>query len=277
MDKALCKTLQEKAKEIRKLTIKEIGQLTVGHIGGAVDLAELLAVLYAHAMNIDPADSKMPGRDRFILSKGHGGPALYSVLAMKGYIPMEALDTLNQPGTNLPSHCDMNRTNGIDMTTGSLGQGFSCAVGMALAAKMDQLPSYIYTCIGDGESQEGQIWEAAMLAASNRLGNLIAFTDYNKMQIDGYIEEINRLHPLDKKWESFGWHVQSIDGHSVEQIAFAIDNAKKVRNTPSMILLNTIKGKGCCFCENMLSSHSVKNITEEMWKEAIAKLDGEDA
>ncbi|MCI6376348.1 MAG: transketolase [Clostridiales bacterium] len=277
MDKALCKTLQEKAKEIRKLTIKEIGQLTVGHIGGAVDLAELLAVLYYHAMNIDPADSKMPGRDRFILSKGHGGPALYSVLAMKGYIPMEALDTLNQPGTNLPSHCDMNRTNGIDMTTGSLGQGFSCAVGMALAAKMDQLPSYIYTCIGDGESQEGQIWEAAMLAASNRLGNLIAFTDYNKMQIDGYIEEINRLHPLDKKWESFGWHVQSIDGHSVEQIAFAIDNAKKVRNTPSMILLNTIKGKGCCFCENMLSSHSVKNITEEMWKEAIAKLDGEDA
>lgn len=277
MDKALCKMLQEKAKEIRKLTIKEIGQLTVGHIGGAVDLAELLAVLYYHAMNIDPADSKMPSRDRFILSKGHGGPALYSVLAMKGYIPMQALDTLNQPGTNLPSHCDMNRTNGVDMTTGSLGQGFSCAVGMALAAKMDRLPSYIYTCIGDGESQEGQIWEAAMLAASNCLGNLIAFTDYNKMQIDGYIEEINRLHPLDKKWESFGWHVQSVDGHSVEQIAFAIDNAKKVRNTPSMILLNTIKGKGCCFCENMLSSHSVKNITEEMWKEAIAKLDGEDA
>ncbi|MCI5956403.1 MAG: thiamine pyrophosphate-dependent enzyme, partial [Clostridiales bacterium] len=203
MDKALCEMLQEKAKEIRKLTIKEIGQLTVGHIGGAVDLAELLAVLYYHAMNINPDDSKMPNRDRFILSKGHGGPALYAVLAMKGYIPKEELDTLNQPGTRLPSHCDMNRTNGIDMTTGSLGQGFSCAVGMAIAAKMDHLPSYIYTCIGDGESQEGQIWEAAMLAASNRLGNLIAFTDYNKMQIDGYIEEINGLHPLDKKWESF--------------------------------------------------------------------------
>lgn len=170
MDKALCEMLQEKAKEIRKLTIKEIGQLTVGHVGGAVDLAELLAVLYYHAMNINPDDSKMPNRDRFILSKGHGGPALYSVLAMKGYIPKEELDTLNQPGTRLPSHCDMNRTNGIDMTTGSLGQGFSCAVGMAIAAKMDHLPSYIYTCIGDGESQEGQIWEAAMLAASNPAG-----------------------------------------------------------------------------------------------------------
>ncbi len=269
--------LRQKAKEIRKLTIKEIGQLSVGHIGGAVDLAELLAVLYYHVMNINPADPKMKERDRFILSKGHGGPALYSVLAMKGYIAEEALDTLNMPGTNLPSHCDMNRTNGIDMTTGSLGQGFSCAVGMAIAAKMDHLPSYIYTCIGDGESQEGQIWEAAMLAASHQLGNLIAFTDYNKMQIDGYIEEINGLYPLDQKWESFGWYVQSVDGHDVEQIVLAIENAKKAKNKPSMILLNTVKGKGCSFCENMLSSHSVKNITEEMWKDAIAKLDREDA
>lgn len=276
MDKALFDMLREKAKEIRKLTIREIGQLTMGHIGGAVDLAELLAVLYYHAMNVDPSDPKKESRDRFILSKGHGGPALYSVLAMKGYICKEELDTLNLPGTNLPSHCDMNRTNGIDMTTGSLGQGFSCAVGMAIAAKMDRLPSYIYTCIGDGESQEGQIWEAAMLAASHRLGNLIAFTDYNKMQIDGYVEEINGLYPLDKKWESFGWYVQSVDGHDVEQIVFAIENAKKAKSRPSMILLNTIKGKGCDFCENMLSSHSVKNITDEMWKSAIAKLDWED-
>lgn len=277
MHKALYRTIEEKAKEIRELTIQAIGQLTVGHIGGAVDLAELLAVLYYHEMNISPANPKWQDRDRFILSKGHGGPALYSVLAMKGYIPKEQLNTLNQPGTSLPSHCDMKRTNGIDMTTGSLGQGFSCAVGMALGAKMDGLPSYIYTCIGDGESQEGQIWEAAMLAASHHLGNLIAFTDYNKMQIDGYIEEINGLYPLDKKWESFGWYVQSVDGHDVEQIVYAIENAKKVKNRPSMILLNTIKGKGCYFCENMLSSHSVKNITEEMWKCAITKLDKEEA
>lgn len=248
----------------------------MGHIGGAVDLAELLAVLYYHEMNIDPDNPAMRERDRFILSKGHSGPALYSVLAMKGYIDMAELDTLNRPGTNLPSHCDMNRTRGVDMTTGSLGQGFSCAVGMAIAARMDGLPSYIYTCIGDGESQEGQIWEAAMLAASHRLDNLIAFTDYNKMQIDGYVEQINGLHPLDKKWEAFGWHVQSVNGHDVEQIVYAIENAKKIKNLPSMILLNTIKGKGCSFCENMLSSHSVKNITEEMWKDAVARLEREE-
>lgn len=276
MEKARYDMLREKAKEIRKLTIKSIGQLSVGHIGGSVDLAELLAVLYYHEMNIDPTNPKLPTRDRFVLSKGHGGPAVYSVLAMKGYISLTDLDTLNRPGTTLPSHCDMNRTTGIDMTTGSLGQGFSCAVGMAISAKMDGFPSYIYTCIGDGESQEGQIWEAAMLASSRQLGNLIAFTDYNNMQIDGYIEEINGLYPLDKKWESFGWYVQSVDGHSVEQIVHAIENAKKYKNTPSMILLNTIKGKGCDFCENMLSSHSVKNITKGMWQNAIAKLARED-
>ena len=171
----------------------------------------------------------------------------------------------------------MNRTSGIDMTTGSLGQGFSCAVGMALGARMEHLPSTIFTCIGDGESQEGQVWEAAMLAASQRLGNLIAFTDYNKMQIDGYIEDINGLYPLADKWESFGWHVQSVDGHDVSQIAHAIDCARLITGRPSMILLNTIKGKGCCFCENKLSSHSVKNITEEMWQKAVALLDGRDA
>lgn len=277
MEKILENNLREKAKIIRKLTIKGIGELSVGHIGGAVDLCELLAVLYYHVMNIDPQNPTMWERDRFILSKGHGGPALYSTLALKGFIPIEELDTLNRPGTNLPSHCDMNLTTGIDMTTGSLGQGFSCAVGMAIAARAENLPSYIYTCIGDGESQEGQVWEAAMLAASQCLGNLIAFTDYNKMQIDGYIEDINGLHPLDAKWEAFGWHVQSVDGHDVAQIAYAIDNAKKIKNKPSMILLNTIKGKGCYFCENMLNSHSVKNITKQMWEDAIAKLDMEDA
>lgn len=277
MQRLLEENLREKANAIRKLTIREIGQLSVGHVGGAVDLSELLAVLYFHEMRVDPKAPAMRERDRFILSKGHGGPALYATLAMRGFIPMEALDTLNRPGTNLPSHCDMLRTVGVDMTTGSLGQGFSCAVGMALGARMEKLPAYIYTCIGDGESQEGQIWEAAMLAASQRLDNLIAFTDYNKMQIDGYVEQINGLHPLDAKWESFGWHVQSVDGHDVAQIVYAIDNAKKLKNKPSMILLNTIKGKGCSFCENKLGSHSVKNITRQMWEDAIAKLDMEEA
>lgn len=272
MNKTLVTELEEKAKLIRGLTIKEIGQLSVGHIGGSVDLAELLAVLYFHEMNIDPENPMMEERDRFVLSKGHGGPALYATLAIKGYIPYEELDTLNRPGTRLPSHCDMQRTRGVDMTTGSLGQGFSCAVGMALGARIKGIPSYIYTCIGDGESQEGQIWEAAMLAGSKKLENLIAFSDYNKMQIDGYIEDVNGLYPIDKKWEAFNWHVQVINGHDVVQIADAIEIAKKIKNRPSMIIMNTIKGKGCYFCEDMLSSHSVKNITEEMWKTAIEKL-----
>lgn len=277
MEQTLQTMLEAKANEIRKLTIEEIGRLSVGHIGGSVDLCELLAVLYFHAMHIDPQDPRLPERDRFVLSKGHGGPALYATLALRGYFPLEKLQTLNRPGTDLPSHCDMNRTPGIDMTTGSLGQGFSCAVGMALGARMDHLPSTIFACIGDGESQEGQVWEAAMLAGSQRLDNLIAFTDYNKMQIDGYIEDINGLYPLADKWASFGWHVQSVDGHDVSQIAHAIDCARLITGRPSMILLNTIKGKGCFFCENKLSSHSVKNITEEMWQKAVALLDGRDA
>ena len=264
--------LEEKAKEIRKLTIQAIGELGVGHIGGALSLCEVLSVLYFDAMNIDPADAKMEDRDRFVLSKGHGGPAVYATLALKGFIPMEELHTLNRPNTHLPSHCDMRLTNGIDMSTGSLGQGFSAATGMALAAKMDARDLYVYAIVGDGESQEGQIWEAAMLAASQKLDNFIAFTDYNKMQLDGYIEDVNGLYPLDKNWESFGWHVQTADGHDVAAIAHAIDNAKKVKGRPSMIILDTVKGKGGFFCENMVASHNM-NISEETWKKAVEMID----
>ena len=256
--------LEEKAKEIRKLTIQAIGELGVGHIGGALSLCEVLSVLYFDAMNIDPADAKMEDRDRFVLSKGHGGPAVYATLALKGFIPMEELHTLNRPNTHLPSHCDMRLTNGIDMSTGSLGQGFSAATGMALAAKMDARDLYVYAIVGDGESQEGQIWEAAMLAASQKLDN--------KMQLDGYIEDVNGLYPLDKKWESFGWHVQTADGHDVAAIAHAIDNAKKVKGRPSMIILDTVKGKGGFFCENMVASHNM-NISEETWKKAVEMID----
>jgi transketolase len=267
--------LEEKAKEIRKLTLRSIGKLGVGHIGGALSLCEVLSVLYFEVMNIDPSRPDMENRDRLVLSKGHGGPALYAALALKGYLPVEELDTLNQPNTHLPSHCDRRLTRGIDMSTGSLGQGFSAATGMAVAAKLDKRALYIYTIIGDGESQEGQIWEAAMCAGSRRLDNLIAFTDYNKMQIDGVIEDINGLEPLDKKWEAFGWHVQSVNGHDIRQILYAIDNAKKYKGKPSMILLNTIKGKGGYFCENMVASHNMA-ITEDMWKKAIAILDGKE-
>ncbi len=266
------KMLENRAFEIRRLTIQTIGKLGVGHIGGALSLCEVLSVLYFDVLNVNPEDSKMENRDRFVLSKGHGGPALYSALALKGFIPIEELDTLNKPNTNLPSHCDMKRTNGIDMSTGSLGQGFSAATGMAVSAKMDRKSLYVYTIIGDGESQEGQIWEAAMLAGGRGLDNIIAFTDYNKMQIDGLIEEVNGLEPLDRKWEAFGWHVQSIDGHDIKQIIHAIDNAKKIKGKPHMIILNTIKGKGGFFCENSVASHNMP-ISEDTWKKAVELLD----
>lgn len=268
--------LRQKAHEIRRETIRCIGSLGVGHIGGSLSLPEVLAVLYFDKMHIDPKNPKMADRDRFVLSKGHGGPAVYAALALRGYFGIDWLDTLNRPGTNLPSHCDMQRTPGVDMTTGSLGQGFSAAVGMALAAQLDRQNLYVYTIIGDGESQEGQIWEAAMLAGNRQLDNLIAFTDYNKMQLDNYIEADNGLYPLEDKWRAFGWHVQSVDGHDVDAIGHAIDNAQKVKGRPSMILLDTIKGKGCYFCENQLASHNM-SITEEMWKKAVKLLDEEDA
>ena len=268
--------LQQKAQEIRRETIRCIGKLGVGHIGGSLSLPEVLAVLYFDKMRIDPDNPQWEDRDRFVLSKGHGGPAVYAALALRGFFSLDWLDTLNRPETNLPSHCDMNRTPGVDMTTGSLGQGFSAAVGMAIAGQMDRRPCNIYTIIGDGESQEGQIWEAAMLAGNWHLDNLIAFTDYNKMQLDNYIEAENGLYPLEDKWRAFGWHVQSVDGHDVAAIAHAIDNAQKVKGHPSMIILDTIKGKGCYFCENQLASHNM-SITQEMWETAVAMLDEEDA
>ena len=199
----------------------------MGHIGGCLSVVELLTVLYFEAMNIDPKDPKMPGRDRFICSKGHAGPAVYAALANRGFFDKSMLLTLNQGGTNLPSHCDMNRTPGIDMTTGSLGQGFSCAVGAALGAKLARDGATIYTLIGDGESQEGQIWEAAMFAAAKKLDNLIAFTDYNKLQIDGTVAEVNDVAPLAEKWAAFGWNVIEVeDGNDVEQVSAAVAHAK---------------------------------------------------
>ena len=203
--------------DIRCDVLKSIGHLGVGHIGGCLSVVELLSVLYFEAMNIDPANPKKPGRDRFICSKGHAGPAVYAALANRGYFDRKELLTLNEGGTNLPSHCDMNRTVGIDMTTGSLGQGFSCAVGVALGSKLEEDGATIYTLIGDGESQEGQIWEAAMFAAAKGLDNLIAFTDYNKLQIDDLVAKVNDVAPLAEKWAAFGWNVIEVeDGNDVD-------------------------------------------------------------
>ncbi|MBQ9562946.1 MAG: transketolase [Lachnospiraceae bacterium] len=268
------KLLEEKAKEIRKLTLRCIGSLGIGHIGGSMSICDLLSVLYYDKMNVDPKNPQWADRDRLVVSKGHGGPAVYAALASKGFIPVEELDTLNKPHTNLPSHCDKNRTPGIDMTTGSLGQGFAVAVGMATAAKMDKKPLTVYTIVGDGECQEGQIWESALYAGNRGLDNLIAFVDYNKMQVDGLLENISDLYPLDDKWKSFNWFVQVIDGHDVNAISRAIDNASKVKR-PSVIIMHTIKGKGADFCENQPSNHC-RPVSEDEWKGAVAALDKED-
>lgn len=265
--------LEEICKDIRIDTMKCIASIGVGHVGGCLSIAEILTSLYFKHMNVDPKNPKMEGRDRLIVSKGHAGPAVYATLANKGYFDKSELLTLNASGTRLPSHCDMNRTIGIDMTTGSLGQGFSCAVGIALASKMVEDDAYIYTIIGDGESQEGQIWEAGMFAGNKKLSNLIAFTDYNKMQIDGNIEDVNGLAPLDKKWESFGWNTIVIDGHSFDQIDSAIENAKQ-QDKPTMIIADTTKGKGISFVESLGFGNHNMPISKEQLESAIKELGG---
>jgi transketolase len=263
--------LEQQAKDIRKLTIQSIATLGVGHVGGSLSIVDILTVLYYDQMNIDPKQPQMPLRDRFVLSKGHGGPAVYATLAHRGFFDIKELDTLNQPNTNLPSHTDKNKTVGVDMTTGSLGQGFSSAVGMATAAQMDHAPFKVFAIIGDGESQEGQIWEAAMFAGNRKLDHLIAFTDFNKMQIDGTVGDVNDVSPLDKKWEAFNWYVQVIDGHDVMAIKEAIEKAKVYKGKPSMIICNTIKGKGANFCEGTVGSHNLP-VTQEMADKAIEGL-----
>ena len=265
--------LENKCLEIRKNILLEIGTLGVGHIGGSLSMVELLAVLYYKHMNVDPKNPKREGRDRLIVSKGHSGPAVYAVLANMGYFPQDWLKTLNKPGTNLPSHCDMNRTPGIDMTTGSLGQGFSCAVGIALASKLKNDGAKIYTVIGDGESQEGQIWEAAMFASHKKLSNLIAFTDYNKLQLDGKTEDICSIEPLADKWRAFGWNVIEVkNGNSCEEIDKAITFAKS-SNLPTMIILHTVKGHGISFAENAgVKNHSM-TVSKEMFEQGLKELE----
>jgi len=249
-----------------------IGSIGVGHFGGALSIVDILTILYYKVMNIDPKNPKMEGRDRFVLSKGHGGPAVYSVLADKGYFPKSELATLNRLGTNLPSHCDMLLTPGVDMTAGSLGQGFSCAVGIALGSKIKKEDSHVYTIIGDGESQEGIIWEAAMYAAHKKLDNLIAFCDYNKYQIDGSTDEINSLGDLAAKWRSFGWDTHEIDGHDHDAILQVIDKCKATKGRPHMVIAHTIKGKGVSFIEAAGATNHNMPISNEQLAAALAEL-----
>lgn len=265
------KELEEIAKSIRIKTIDAIGFLGVGHIGGSMSIVEILTILYFRKMKVDSDNPKMEDRDKLVLSKGHAGPALYSTLAQKGFFPVEWLHTLNKGGTNLPSHCDMNRTPGIDMTTGSLGQGLSSAIGLTLAMRLDNIDRNVFVIIGDGESQEGQNWEAAMAASQFKLNKLIAFTDYNKMQIDGYTKDIMQIDDLEAKWTAFGWNTKRINGHDFKALDSAIDDARKSENKPNMIILDTIKGKGCTFAEGQLTNHNMA-FTYEQAKEAIKAL-----
>ena len=270
--------LREICKDIRCDIMTCIGHLGVGHIGGCLSLVELLAVLYFEEMHIDPKDPKMPGRDRLVCSKGHAGPAVYATLANRGYFDKAELLTLNQSGTYLHRHCDMNLATGIDMTTGSLGQGFSCAVGVALGSKLEGDGATVYAIVGDGESQEGQIWEAAMFAAAKKLDNLIAFTDYNKLQIDGPVSEVNDIAPLAEKWSAFGWNVVDVeDGNDVDLVLAAVEHAKLGRGSekPTMVILNTKKGCGVKWIEELGAGNHNTNVSEEQARAAIAEIRGE--
>lgn len=262
--------LQMFARDIRVQTIRQMAERGFGHIGGAMSIVDLLAVLYGKQMHYDPKRPDMEDRDWLICSKGHAGPAIYSALALKGFFPMERLATLNQNGTTLPSHCDRSKTPGIDMTTGSLGQGLSLASGVALAKLQNQDERFVYCIIGDGESQEGQNWEAAAFAAQNRLRNLILFVDNNRMQLDDMTDNILKMQSFKKKFEAFGWDAVEVDGHDLEAINEAIDKAKLPKDSPTAIILNTIKGKGCSFAEITWNHHIP--VSKEQAEEAISLL-----
>ncbi len=270
------KEIKRFAVQIRMEIVKMISRLSAGHLGGALSIADALAVLYSGQLRHDPKNLHWSERDWLVLSKGHCGPALYATLALRGFFPMEMLETLNAPHTNLPSHCDRLRTPGIDMTTGSLGQGASTAAGVAVGLKMDGAPNKVFVIFGDGEIQEGQVWEMAMFAASRHLDNLIALVDYNKLQIDGRTDndEVCCVGDIAAKFTAFGWDSQFVNGHDVAEIDRAIDHAKAHTGSPSAIVLDTVKGKGWSRSENQVGSHS-RGLKPEELAEALAELQAE--
>lgn len=249
--------------EIRLKTLKELYHLGFGHYGGSLSIVEALAVLYGEVMKVNPQDPKWEGRDYFILSKGHGGPGLYATLAAKGYFPEEVLYTLNQNGTTLPSHPDKNLTPGVDMTTGSLGQGISAAVGVALSHKLSNKDNYTYCIVGDGELNEGQCWEAAQFAAHHKLNHLFVFIDDNKKQLDGLTKDI--IDPLDfeEKFNAFGFYTLRVDGRSLEQIYAAIEEGKRQSEQPVAIVLDTVKGQGVTYLEEKADNHHIRPSEED--------------
>ena len=262
----------ELAKEFRYVITDMICRSGSGHIGGALSLVEIIITLYYRIMRIRPEEPRWPDRDRLILSKAHAGPVLYTALAYKGFFPKQWLATMNKDGTRLPSHVDQLRTPGIDMTAGSLGQGLSCACGVALAGKMNRKDYRTFCIVGDGESDEGQIWEAAMFAAHHKLDNLVAITDCNKMQIDGTTKEILSLEPLADKWRAFGWEVFEVNGHDWNELHDALQQAIAVTGKPAMIIAHTFKGKGNAVVENRVDSHHVGVPDQETYDKFITGL-----
>ena len=263
--------LKAHAKAMRRDIIAMLAEAGSGHPGGSLSCADVVAALYFRIMRHDPSNPDWPDRDRFLMSKGHCAPAWYSALARAGYFPIEWLETLRKIDSPLQGHPDMLKTPGVEMSSGSLGQGLSIANGMALAAKLDGRDCRVYVLLGDGEIQEGQIWEAAMTAAHRKLDNICALIDNNGLQIDGRIDEIKSLGSIPAKWESFGWHVIEIDGHDMEQILNAYEEASRVKDRPTMIVARTVKGKGVSFMENKVDYHGVAPTAEER-ETALAEM-----
>jgi len=262
------------AADVRKHILTGVHAAASGHPGGSLSIADVLTLLYFEVLNIDPKNPNMEDRDRFVLSKGHCAPALYGVLAERGYFPKEDIKTLRKTGSYLQGHPDMKGIPGVDMSSGSLGQGISAANGMALAGKIDKKDYRVYTILGDGELEEGQVWEAAMYAAHYKLDNLTAFVDFNGLQIDGDVKEVMSPLPIDKKFESFGWNVLLCDAHDFNELLSAIHKAKETKDKPTVIILKSIKGKGVSFMENNAAWHgSAPN--DEQYAQAIAEIDAE--
>ena len=271
MEQARIKELKRISAKIKLGALEAVFSASSGHPGGSLSISDILSYLYFEEMNIDPGDPKKADRDRFVLSKGHTAPALYAALAERGFFPREDLRTFRQIDSYLQGHPDMKGTPGVDMTTGSLGLGFSAACGMALSAKISGDAHRVYAVLGDGESEEGQVWEAAMFAAHKKLDNLCIFLDYNGLQIDGPVAEVNDPSPLDKKFAAFGWNVLVIDGHDIEAIDGAVQAAKACKDKPTAVICNTVKGKGVSFMENAVKWHgSAPN--EEQYKQAVSEI-----
>jgi len=264
--------LELTAKRIRRLIVRTVWKAQAGHIGGSLSATDILTCLYFHTMRIDPERPDWPERDRFVLSKGHGASALYCTLAERGFFPVEWLDTFGRIDSRLQVHPDMHKVPGVEMSTGALGQGFSVAIGMAMGARLDGSPIRVYVLVGDGECQEGEIWEGAMCAAHYKLDNLTAIVDYNKAQLLDGVSKIMEVAPLTDKWRAFGWRVIEIDGHDVRQILDALEESKQIKEKPTVIVAHTVKGKGVSFMQGPVGTWHGKPPNEEQAKQALQEL-----